>query len=306
MTSARQATERAKIGFEPRLDWSDASGLRLEVPALQTEDSLLLVDANGRITALAKGIKRSIHYNYRLADGPILIPPGQHGDVAYIAAQDSNLYAVLVSTGGVQWRFTTGTPISYKPAVTDDDVYITTDRGGMRRLDRASGREVWRNGGADRLLAVNPKVVYATDRTGRLLLLDRARGTQISSYDARDFPIRPSNDYTDRIYLAANDGLLVCMHDRDYAKPRINKKLEVSKPNKKRGDKMNDKSEDEPKPRAKPKPEDKPDDDEKGEEPKAKPKVKPEDKQPSDDMGDEPKPKPKDKKPSEDKGDDKE
>jgi outer membrane protein assembly factor BamB len=301
MTSARQATERAKVGFGLRLDWSDNSGLRLEVPAVQTDDSLLLVDATGRVAGLAKGIRQSVHYNYRLADGQILVPPGQYGEEVYIASQDSNLYAVRVPTGSVQWRFTAGTPILYRPAVTDDDIYITAERGGLIRLDRGSGREVWRNSAADRFLAVNPKVVYAADRTGRLLMLDRARGTQIATFDMRDFVIRPVNDMTDRVYLAANDGLLVCMHDRDYAKPYPSKKVEAKKPDKKRGDRMKATAEDEPKPRAKPKPEDTEGDEDKGDEPKAKPKAKPDDKQPDDDKDNQPKAKPRDKKPGDDK-----
>jgi outer membrane protein assembly factor BamB len=274
LTSARQATEKAKLGFELRLDWSDASGLRLEVPAVQSDDSLLLVDANGRIAGLAKGIKQSVHYNHRLADGPILVPPGQYHEDAYIASQDSNLYAILIPNGELHWRFTAGTPILYRPAVTDNDIFITTERGGLLRLDRASGRELWRNSAADRFLAVNPKVVYAADRTGRLLILDRARGTQLASFDARDFVIRPVNDLTDRVYLAANDGLLVCIHDRDYTKPYPSKKAEAKKPAKNRGDKMKARPEDEPKPRAKPKPEDKETNEDKGDEPKAKPKDK--------------------------------
>jgi hypothetical protein len=53
-----------------------------------------------------------------------------------------------------------------------------------------------------------------------LLVLDRSRGTQLAAYDAaRDFVVPIINDMTDRIYLASNDGLFTCLHDRDYSTP---------------------------------------------------------------------------------------
>jgi outer membrane protein assembly factor BamB len=120
--------------------------------------------------------------------------------------------------------------------VTDDDVYISTDRGGLRRLDRSNGRMVWQNRMADRFLAANPRVVYAADRAGHLLILDRASGEQIGSYDTRDFVVPITNDLTDRVYMAANDGLLISLHDVAHVKPHINKKWGLDKAEvKKRG-----------------------------------------------------------------------
>jgi outer membrane protein assembly factor BamB len=252
LSSARQTTGgTATSGVEPRLDWSDASGMRLEVTPLQTSDTIFLVGAGGRIAGLEKGLHQGVRYHHAIADDLIIVAPGQHGEVAYVASQDSNLYAVRIVNGGIDWRFTTGTPITYRPAVTDDDVYITTS-GGLRRLDRRTGQAVWHNRTADRFVAANPKVVYATDRSGHLLLLDRARGTQVGSYDAREFVVPVANDLTDRVYLAAHDGLLVCLHDRDHAKPHVNKKWDLTKPgDKKRGDKLKEKPKPRPAPEAK-------------------------------------------------------
>ena len=46
-----------------------------------------------------------------------------------------------------------------------------------------------------------------------------------------------SNELTDRIYLASNDGLLLCLHDRDYAKPVRVKNVQEKKPATAEGDK---------------------------------------------------------------------
>src|SRR5262249_46075922 len=70
---------------------------------------------------------------------------------------------------------------------------------------------------ADRFLAANPKFVYALDYSGRLVVLDRTTGLRLSTYEAtRSYTVPFSNASTDRIYLAANNGLIVCLHDRDF------------------------------------------------------------------------------------------
>ena len=70
--------------------------------------------------------------------------------------------------------------------MTDEDVYVTAERAGLYRLDRQTGREVWHNGAAQRFLSANKKFVYATDKSGRFVVLDRERGTILSTWDARD------------------------------------------------------------------------------------------------------------------------
>src|SRR5262249_20195549 len=98
-------------------------------------------------------------------------------------------------------------------------------RSGLFRVDRLTGETVWGNGSADRFLAANPKFTYAMDRSNMLMVLDRKRGTELSQYCFRDFVFPVSNELTDRIYLAANDGLFVSLHDRDYPTPVEMKKV---------------------------------------------------------------------------------
>ena len=71
----------------------------------------------------------------------------------------------------------------------------------------------------DLVLAVNPKFVYANDRSGRLVILDRIRGNLLSTVDWRDFVLVTPNTWTDRLLLGAQNGLLICLHDREYTRP---------------------------------------------------------------------------------------
>src|SRR5262249_1642210 len=115
--------------------------------------------------------------------------------------------------------YSDGANFAQKPVATDDALFLGTLRKGLICLDRETGEAKWKNSEAGRFLAYNPKFVYAFDRSGRFLVLDLERGTKLSSYDLREFVFPVANDRTDRIYLAAHNGLLVCLHDEDYAKP---------------------------------------------------------------------------------------
>ncbi len=92
-----------------------------------------------------------------------------------------------------------------------------------------AGASVWQNRDADRVLSVNPKFVYAFDRSGRLMIISRTSGKELSRYtDAREFPHPIINELTDRLYLGAHDGLIICLHDRDYVEPVLMKSIPES------------------------------------------------------------------------------
>jgi outer membrane protein assembly factor BamB len=219
---------------QPLLAWQSLTRIRLEWAPVLGPAAILFASPAGEIVAMEKfpirTRKATEYYRYPLTDGPIPVAPGHYEEMAYIGAEDSNVYAVAIDTGNVAWRFTAGTPIRRQPIATEKDVYVVAEKMGLARVNRASGAAAWSlprgsisyaaNLEADRFLAANPKFVYANDASGRLLVLDRATGFRLSTYaGTRDFTIPVSNAVNDRLYLAANNGLIVCLHDRDYPSP---------------------------------------------------------------------------------------
>jgi outer membrane protein assembly factor BamB len=222
------------LATQPVLAWTSLTRARLEWTPLLGQEDILCAAPEGEVVALEKFPIRTRRatevFRYRLTDDPITVPPGQYEDMAYIGSRDSNVYAVSIGTGRVAWRFTASTPIQRQPIATEKDVYVVSDRLGLARVDRATGLPAWRlprggviynaNPEADRFVAANPKFVYATDAAGRLLVLDRATGLRLSTYaGTREFNVPISNAANDRLYLGANNGLIVCLHDRDYPTP---------------------------------------------------------------------------------------
>jgi outer membrane protein assembly factor BamB len=215
--------------------WDFNSARRLDFPPAASPDALLIVNPTGQFQGLAKS-PRELTPNelYRSpGESPLSAPPGQAEDIAYLGAQDGHVYAVGIASGKLLWRYTPGTPTTRRPFAvqvtdgdrTDRDLYVTAEDKGLARINQDNGEPQWSihkadfSPEADRVLAVNPKFVYATDRSGRLLVLDRRNGAVLSRYDVHDYVVPVTNEDDDRVYLASNDGLIVCLHDKDYVQP---------------------------------------------------------------------------------------
>jgi hypothetical protein len=62
------------------------------------------------------------------------------------------------------------------------------------------------------------------------MVIDAVRGSTLSSFDVSAFTVPITNEVNDRLYLAANSGLLLCIHDRTRVKPELlNKPAAVKK-----------------------------------------------------------------------------
>jgi hypothetical protein len=89
---------------------------------------------------------------------------------------------------------------------------------------------VWKSPStADRVVAVNQEFVYVRDRQGRLLVFDAHRATDparrlalpLSEMNLAEFNVPVVNTASDRVFLAADNGLVVCLRDASakYARP---------------------------------------------------------------------------------------
>jgi outer membrane protein assembly factor BamB len=189
---------------------------------------VLLTGSDGSV-AISSKVERQISGRKELGSA-ISAPLNQFGDTAYIPTESGTLLAMSIEFNRPVWQVGLGGAIKDRPAVTDEDVFVVSTRGGLRRIDRMKGEILWKNDKAVKFLAENKKLVFALDKIGNLLILDRARGTQIGSLDTHDFTEAVQNDYTDRVYLAANDGMIFCVRDRENTKPLWNKKYQEDKP----------------------------------------------------------------------------
>ena len=251
LTATRKIELEEETGPRGLLIWEYPVGAgRLEQAPLLTDEFLTLAGTDGTFFTTSKFLNQ-ILYSFK-TEAPVSAGLGQYGETAYIVSQDFNVYALNIVTGRILWRVLGGAPILRKPTVFDEDLYFSSESVGLYRLDRVTGQLLWHNRQADQFLAQNKKFVYATDFNGRLLILDRVRGTVLTSYDGtRDFTVPIANELTDRIYLASQDGLLMCLHDRDYPTPLRTRGTVEKKPEGKPVEKPKEGAEKKPAPKEK-------------------------------------------------------
>jgi outer membrane protein assembly factor BamB len=182
-------------------------------------EQLSILTTDGTLTAVNRyGQGPRIEKELFKTKGLTPAAPAQHLNTAYLASDDFNLYAVNMKSGELEWRHISGAPLLQTPYLNDRDIYIAPQRVGLRRVDRVKGREVWTNRDASRFLAANLSYVYAMDRLGKFFVIDAKRGTTLAKTDFADWTIPVANEWTDRVYLAANDGKIMCLRNRDLPK----------------------------------------------------------------------------------------
>lgn len=224
------------IGETPRLVWDFQTHLRIHNPPALGTDTMLVVGIDGSVLVLPKA-EAPTNPQRRVLDAPVSAPAGHSGDDVYLAAENGTVYAFHLPSRAeyaritantrdeleppITWRFGANAPIRFAPVVAGEDVFVLPERGGLVRLSRATGETIWQSPRAERFLAANPKFVYATDQFGRLVVVDRASGAHLSTLDSSAFVIGATNDQTDRVVLAANDGTVISLNDRAYALPLV-------------------------------------------------------------------------------------
>jgi hypothetical protein len=239
LKTIREASRREVTGPQPKRFWDEVTTYRLEYRPMQTREFLLLPTPSGTVMTYGKYPPANFdtveHFSYTMSSGAS-VGAGQFGEQAYVGSKDGTVYAFDIPAARLLWRHVTGDPITRRPIALEEEVYVTSKNAGLTRLDRSTAAAPWRvphrgvvlesNPEADRFLAANGKFVYALDHSGRLLVLSRRLGTTLSRYNVRDWPFPVPNEVTDRLYLGANNGTILCLHDRDYRTPLRHRSLE--------------------------------------------------------------------------------
>src|SRR4029077_12382450 len=123
------------------------------------------------------------------------------GRTVLLPSQDFNLYSVDVRTGDTLWRYSSGSEIRRPVSVIDNDVYLAPDDGGLHAVNAETGAKLWRHPRAQDFVAASASRVYAADRLGQLMILDRSNGRQLAAWNTNQFDFRARNESTDRIFL---------------------------------------------------------------------------------------------------------
>lgn len=225
-------------GVAPPLRWEYGLTARILYPLHLTPTRVWAVAEGNLVIALNKNSEAGkvvTELSERLAS-PIPASPSASGLTHYIPFANGNLVAIDAVGGNldgglnIKWRATPGGINNRSPYITKKFVYTSGDNSGVTCLARDNGDIIWHSDdNADRIIGANEEFVYIRDRQGKFLVFDAKRPTDaahkrsgpLGSADLREFNVHVVNTASDRVYLAADNGLLVCLRDSSakYAKP---------------------------------------------------------------------------------------
>jgi len=226
VSNLSKLAEYSEIGTEdkPRILWELQANRRVEQAPLTYGEFLIVASADRTVFVVDKYAERqnTIRHEYQI-DSNISAPIAQYGPELYFCVADGNVYWVNVeyfrnSDVPVRHikRFLSGVTIDRQPIVTDDSLFLASSAGAVFRLDRKQLEKVWMNNEVDRIYSVNSSVVYAGDRMGNLVVIDRARGLTLSKLDMRSFNFPIANNVNNRLMMGSNAGMILSMFDRGH------------------------------------------------------------------------------------------
>ena len=144
---------------------------------------------------------------------PISANLGESNGVLFLASEDFNVFCIDKITGSIRWQFIAVLPLRVQPRVINEDVYVFPHRGGMHCLSRVSGRrKYWRPNLVD-FVGATRRLLFASDSVNNLVVMSRLDGATIGALPFRGFTHRLGNELTDRMYIATQSGLVVCIRE---------------------------------------------------------------------------------------------
>jgi hypothetical protein len=244
LNSTRQVTQFTEINSKdtPRILWDLPCYRRVEFAPILFDgllDHLVIMAGADRSVFVCNkyATKGNVVYHEYVADSSISAPLTRYGPELYFCVADGNVYWVHMESFHNPEvpvlhvkRYVAESAVDRTPLITDDSIYLAGSHGGVTRLDRKSFAKMWSNPEVNQVFAVNPNFVYAGDRNGSLVVLDRMRGSKLASLDIKTFNFPILNNQDDRLLLANSDGLLMCLHDRAFHRDVPHRKNEPPPP----------------------------------------------------------------------------
>jgi outer membrane protein assembly factor BamB len=205
------------------LIWYYQTNGPISMPATILDEKIACASEDGKMYVFQVASRNPL---VRFQTGaPISAPLGSWGRSLLVPSQDFNLYAVDIRNGDTLWRYSSGSEIRRAVSVVDNDVFLAPEEGGLHAVNAETGERLWRHPRGIQFVAASKSRVYAADRMGQLLILDRSNGRQIAAWNTNQFEFRARNENTDRIYLVTKAGFIVCLHEPANKEPLIHEKV---------------------------------------------------------------------------------
>lgn len=155
-------------------------------------------------------------------DAAISAPLVRYKSNLLVTSEDTNFYSLNLRTGRRDWEYTTGHVVKKAPVLVENEVYLLPEYGSMQKLSADAGRSLWPRPvpAISSFLASSAEKVYVADKHNNLTIIARVSGEPQSVLPLERFTIHFTNERSDRIYVATQTGLIMCLHETGRDFPR--------------------------------------------------------------------------------------
>jgi outer membrane protein assembly factor BamB len=201
--------------------WRFRTSQPIIVPALPEGALLSFASRNGSVYTVSSE-DRKLKFQFE-TDAALSAPMIHYKDQLLLASEDAHFYSLNATNGRPAWEFATGDVIRKAPVLIDDEVYLLPDQGRLFKLSAATGKELWpRPRPRTRsFLSASARHLFVTGHDNTLQVLSRGSGGLEGEFPLERFTVHLTNDRNDRIYVATESGLIMCLHELGRDFPRF-------------------------------------------------------------------------------------
>jgi outer membrane protein assembly factor BamB len=198
--------------------WRYRTSKAVSSPAIPAGDLVVFASRNGSLYTVTAD-ERKLVFQFE-TDAALSAPIVRYRDTLLLASEDFNFYALSLRNGKLGWQFTAGLVIRKAPVLIGDEVYLFPHHGNMYKLSAETGQPFWSVPRMEDFLAATSSRVYVADRYNNLVILARDSGQVLGTMPLGLFTRHFANDRSDRIYVATESGLVMCLHElgREFAR----------------------------------------------------------------------------------------
>ena len=196
--------------------WRYKTSAAIASPAMVTQKYVAFASENGTLYSVTKR-DRELLFQFE-TDARLTASPVLYKESLLVASEDYKVYSIGLRNGRYNWQFSAGGPLIVPPLVVGNEAFITPENAGLLSLNADNGRVNWTRPNVRRVLSVSPGHVYVFDNMTNLIVLNRQNGGVVSSVRLEPFRFYVANDRSDRIFVATESGLVMCLQEigRDF------------------------------------------------------------------------------------------
>jgi outer membrane protein assembly factor BamB len=201
--------------------WRYRTSKAITTPAVPGDTVVAFASRNGSLYSLTRDLRKLV-FQFE-TDAALSAPIARYRNRLLLASEDSNFYSLDIHKGTLGWQFTAGTVIRRAPVLVGNDVYLFPEHGNMYKISAETGIPAWSVPRIQDFLSASSTRVYVTDSRNNLIILSASHGEPLGKFSLGSFTHHMPNERSDRIYVATERGLVMCLHERGREFARFHK-----------------------------------------------------------------------------------